>query len=461
MAWAYTLGDLASLVGAEARDADTRVSGVSTDTRTVKPDEIFFALRGPNHNGGAYAKTAFERGAAAAVVDAIPTDLPNEHHARCVVVADPLDALQRFAAAHRDRHPIPMFAITGSCGKTTAKDMTAAVLSAKYNVVKTTGNLNNEIGCPLTLLAIDADTTFAVVEMGANHVGEIANLCKIAKPNESAVTIVAPAHVEGFGSIERVELAKGEIAEGLPRDGCFYVNTDDPACIRIANRFHGFKYPFGTAGEVQINNIALADDGEMLLDIDPVGTLKLPLHVPAHATNAMLAISVGLRHGVSEFEGPLRDAAAASTRFKVLSVGPLTVLDDTYNANPASVRAAFHAMASRRVDGKRMAALGSMRELGADAARMHRETGALAVEAGAPYVFAFAEHAADFVDGARGAGAERAAAYETHDALADAVAAMAKPGDCLLVKGSRGVTMERVIALLQERYAGSPSETET
>src|SRR5690606_11767586 len=200
---------------------------VSTDTRTLAPGQVFFALSGENFDGNRFVGEAFAKGAAAAVVREAAGDGP------CLVVPDPLKALQAFAAYHRNRYPIPLFALTGSCGKTGVKDLTAAVLGSRWNVVKTPGNLNNDIGCPLSLLRIDEKTDMAVIEMGANHAGEIAELCRIARPTESAITLVAPAHLEGFGTVENVARAKAEIVEGLPGDGTFYVNADNPWCVKI------------------------------------------------------------------------------------------------------------------------------------------------------------------------------------------------------------------------------------
>jgi UDP-N-acetylmuramoyl-tripeptide--D-alanyl-D-alanine ligase len=458
MTWSYTLNELADFIGAGAPRANPELRGVSTDTRTLQPGQVFFALSGENFDGSRFVPEAFAKGAAAAVTKALPDPpVPGP----CLLMDDPLEALQSFAACHRDRYLIPLIAITGSCGKTTTKDLTAALLGSRHRVVKTPGNLNNDIGCPLSLLGIDNETAIAVIEMGANHTGEIADLCKWARPTEAAITLVAPAHLEGFGSVENVAKAKGEIVQALPSDGTYYVNVDDPWCAQIAERFPGNKVLFGSHGDVVLTECDLNPDGDSRLCIDPVGELQLPLFSRAHAANVLLAIAVGLRHGISEFEEPLRTAAISASRGNVITVGPLVVLDDTYNANPASMRAALDALAARAPDGGRLAVLGDMLELGDQASDLHRALGRHAAQAGVTHLFARGDYAADVVNGAREGGVPHAEAIQEHAAIADALHATASRGDVALVKGSRGMRMERVIQALQELYAAEESSCST
>jgi UDP-N-acetylmuramoyl-tripeptide--D-alanyl-D-alanine ligase len=451
MSWTCTLGELARAIGAPVPHngaAARTFSAVSTDTRSLRPGDVFFALSGENFDGNTFVPQAFEKGAVAAVCEQpVPGGL-------CVVAEEPVRRLQDFAAWHRTRCAANVIAITGSSGKTTAKDLVAALLASKYPVVKTQGNLNNDIGCPLSLLLMDENTRHAVIEMGANHAGEIAGLCRIARPDEAAVTIVAPAHLEGFGTIEGIARAKAEIVTGLARGGMFYVNVDNPWCLAMAARHDGPKMYFGAHGDVVLRSCAFDDAGEMVLDIDPVGVLRLPLAVRAHATNVLLAVAVAMRHGIVEIEGPLRAACAALSRFKTLAVGPLTVLDDSYNANPASMTAALEALADRRVDGARMAVLGEMLELGAAARDLHREVGRAAARFGVAHLFAYGPHGADMAAGALEAGVPHAEALDDHGAIALAVRRVAAPGDALLVKGSRGVRMETVIEALKRMYDG-------
>ncbi len=443
MGWNYTLNELALAIGAQSPDSNASFTSVSTDTRTLKSGDVFFALVGENFDGGEYVGEAFAKGASAAV-----TSKPNAA-GPCIIVRDAQAALQAFAGFHRAHYNVPVIAITGSCGKTTSKDMIAAVLATRMNVVKTKGNLNNEIGCPLSVLQIDANTDIAIIEMGAAHKGNIAELCAFAKPTESAITIVAPAHLEGFGSIDNIAATKGEIAEALPKDGIFYVNTDNPWCVQIAERATSRKVTFGAQGDVALKSCTIEPDGNMLLDIQPIGPIRVPLACRAHATNALLAIAVGLHHGVTEFELPLRQVAADPARFKHLRIGTLVVIDDSYNASPASMAAALEGLAERPQGGARIAALGDMLELGPSSAQLHRIIGERAGELGISHVFALGNFASAIIGGARDSGVPHAEVLPDHAAVARAVLSVAKPEDVLLVKGSRGMRMERVIEQLR------------
>lgn len=445
MAWTCTLRELAAAVGADPPPHDIPFSRVSTDTRSLLPGDLFLALRGEQYDANAFLETAFERGAAAVVAERPTT------HGPCVVVDDTLAALQRFAAWHRARFDIPVLAITGSCGKTTAKDLTAALLATRYTVARTAGNLNNEIGCPQSLLQMDGATQFAVLEMGANHAGEIARLCELARPTESAITLVAPAHLEGFGDIAAVAAAKAEIVEALPAGGCFYVNSDNAWCREIAERHAGEKVYFGATGDVALEGIERLPDGGLQLDIAPVGRLRLPLPVRAHASNVLLAIAVALRHGidVGGQVDALREACAVLTRFRVLDIGPLRVLDDSYNANPASMDAALEALAEQPGDGARIAVLGEMLELGEAAEALHADLGRAAARHGVGRLYVRGPHAETMARAARDAGVPHAEAVEEHEAIARDIAAHARPGAVVLVKGSRGMRMENVVGGLR------------
>lgn len=448
MSIAYTIADIIGMLGipVDISSGEKQVSGVSTDSRTVQPGDLFFALSGEKFDGDRFVDAAFAAGAAAAVT--------HRPHATgtCLIHPNPLEALQTLAARHRDRCHARVIAITGSCGKTTSKDMAAALLGARYPTVKTLGNLNNDIGCPLSLLRVGPDTRFAIIEMGANHSGEIAALCRIARPEESAVTMVAPAHLEGFGSVERVAAAKSEILEALPADGCFYVNTDDPLCVKMSARHPGRKVLFGSQGDVRLQSLHFDNDGEMVLSICPIGRIRLPLAIRAHATNVLLAVAIGLEHGIDEFEGPLREACKTASRFRVVRISPWTFLDDTYNANPASMKAALEALADYPGN-RKIALLGSMFELGDAAAALHAEIGAAAASLGIDWLWAIGPHAGDMIAGARAEGIGDAEVFDTHEAMAAAVRARAAGDDVVLLKGSRGMKMETVLQLLQKSAA--------
>lgn len=446
MAWSYSLAELASAIGCEVAAGTATFSSISTDTRTLRPGDVFFALTGANFDANAFVGEAFAKGAYAVVASRASASGP------CLVVDDPLRALQRFARWHRDHFSLPVFAITGSCGKTTAKDLIAGLLATRYSVVKTQGNLNNDIGVPLSLMQIDAGTDFAVIEMGANHPGEIAALCDLARPTEAAITMIAPAHLEGFGSIENVAAAKAEIVRGLGPAGVFYFNTGDPRCVAIAQSFAGERVRFGESKDGTLRRREFLPSGDTLLEIEPVGSITLPLPCPAHVVNVLLAVAAGVRHGVEEFEAPLRQTLAAAARFRTLRIGPWDVLDDAYNANPASMAAALEALALRPGTGRRVAALGDMLELGAASRALHRELGRTAAAFGAQHVFVRGDFADEVVAGALEGQCPDARAMDAHAEIAAAIHALGPEGGVLLVKGSRGMRMERVLEALKALY---------
>jgi len=444
MSWTYSLEDLAAVVGASVPSSwgATPFSSVSTDTRTLEGGGVFFALTGENFDGNRFVAEAFAKGAVAAVTTQARDGGP------CFVVKDPLSALQAFSGHHRTRYSPLVLAITGSCGKTTSKDFVAAVLETRMRVVKTRGNLNNEIGCPLSLLQIDEATEAAIIEMGAASPGNIRELCAVAHPTEAAITLVAPSHLAGFGTIETIAATKAEIVEGLPPDGVFYVNMDNPWCVKAAASFTGKRIRYGSTGEVVLKSCRFDEEGEMILEIEPIGVLRVPLPNRALASNVLLAVAVGLQHGIVDFETPLRHAVENRTRFTIRQVGPLQVIDDTYNASPASMAAALEGLAGRPGRGSRIAALGDMLELGPEAPALHRDVGKLAGRLGIDRLFARGDHASGMIEAARLSGVSHADVIQDPQSMAETIHGTTKEGDIVLVKGSRGMRMERVIEAL-------------
>jgi len=442
--WLYTSDQLAKAIRSKFLGIAFSFSSISHDTRTLEKGDIFFALSGENFDGNAFAEQAFEKGAVAVVVSKELDGIP------CIVVNDVQQAIQDFAAFHRKQYSIPVLAITGSCGKTSCKDMIASLLATVYTVVKTQGNFNNKIGCPLSILQMDAETEFLVLEMGANHHGEIARLCEIAQPTESVITMIGAAHLEGFGSIDEVAKAKSEIMSGLSPEGCFYVNNNDARCVAVGERFSRETIPFGTNGDVSLNNISFNDNGEMVLDINPIGTICLPLYAEAHAQNVLLAVAVGLRHGITEFEAPLRAACSSTSRFKIHSLLGREIIDDTYNANPDSMRVAIEALSTRPCAGQRIAVLGGMLELGEEAESLHYKTGSELGKHGITKALVRGPYAEAIVAGALESGIVQAQFVEKHADMAKELAQSSQPGDVILFKGSRGMAMEKVIHALSE-----------
>jgi UDP-N-acetylmuramoyl-tripeptide--D-alanyl-D-alanine ligase len=458
MGWTYSLPELARVLDCSRDVPNVFFSSISTDTRTLTPGSVFFALKGERFDGNTFVNEAFRKGAIAAVIhtEASLQDPPGP----CLRVPDTLTALQSFAAWHRSHYSLPIIAITGSCGKTSTKDFAAAVLSTKYKTLKTEGNLNNDIGCPLTISTLDVTFERAVIEMGASRRGDIKRLCRVARPTESAITMIGPAHLEFFGSIEAIAATKAEIMEALPPDGVFYVNTDDPRCVAIAERFSGTKVFYGSKGTVYARNINYDKNGMLVADIAPVGLLSLPLPIPAQLSNVLLAIAVGLRHGVEEFQAALESACAHSSRFRLITRGPVEILDDSYNANPASMKAAIDALCARKQP-VRIAAIGSMLELGEESERYHAEIGRYAAEKGVSHVFTRGPYSEALVEAALTSGVPTAEAIEDADKMAHAIQQAASHGGTVLIKGSRSTRMEEIRDALMRLLSEEHTHDET
>jgi UDP-N-acetylmuramoyl-tripeptide--D-alanyl-D-alanine ligase len=445
------LNEAAQALGAECIGRDTALAGVSTDTRSLRPGELFVALQGPHFDGHDFIAQAAAAGAAAALVSrAVETDLP------LLRVEDTRLALARLAHAHRARFAIPLVAVTGSNGKTTVKEMLAAILGQTGPVLATRGNLNNDIGVPLTLLRLTAEHRRAVIEMGANHPGEIACLTALAHPTVALVTNAGPAHLEGFGSIEGVAHAKGEIYCGLAPGGVAVINADDayaPLWERLNEQRRCLRFGMRESADVS------ADPGGMHLVIEgaqvhtrftlrtPSGAVdvRLPLAGRHNVMNALAAAAAALATGagLEEIRAGLQDLRGVNGRLQLRpGVGGAWIIDDSYNANPASVAAAIDVLAA--YPGMRWLLLGDMAELGESGEALHRQAGEQARAAGIDRLWATGSHSRAAVD-AFGAGGRH---FATQDELAEAVRAGLHPAAAVLVKGSRSARMERVVEAL-------------
>ncbi len=444
------LATLAARVGGSLQGADAGFAAVSTDTRKLTPGDLFVALSGPNFDGHEFVRRAACLGAAGALV-ARPIDLALPQ----VRVADTLTALQAYAAARRRDFDLPVIAVTGSNGKTTVKQMLAAILRASGPVLATEGNLNNHIGVPLTLTRLRNEHRSAVIEMGANHAGEIEQLAALAAPTVGVVTLAAPAHLEGFGSVEGVARAKGELFAALPPTGTAVINADDAfaplwrglaaGCRRVE-----FGLAAGTDVSARADSIRLDELGRAEFElVTPAGSRQVRLSLPGRhqVMNALAAAAAAGAAGA----GP--DAIVAGLAAAQAAPGRLAwqrredgvaVLDDSYNANPASLCAALELLSTH--PGERWLVLGDMAELGTGAEAAHAAAGRLAKASGVSRVFALGPLSAATV-AAFGAGARHFdEATELLHALRAALEAGVVPG--ILVKGSRSMRMERVTTAL-------------
>jgi UDP-N-acetylmuramoyl-tripeptide--D-alanyl-D-alanine ligase len=443
------LSDLAGPLSGSIAGPDVAFTGVSTDSRTLGAGALFVALSGPHHDGHEFVAEARKRGAAAAVVERpIGASLP------LLVVPDPLAALGSLAALWRARFPIPLCAVTGSNGKTTVKEMLLSILSRNGATAATRGNLNNEIGVPLCLFALDDTHRYAVMEMGANHPGEIARLCRIAAPTVAVVTCCAPAHLEGFGSVEGVARAKGEVFAGLGPDGVAVINQDDdfaPLWHTLAGlrRRIGFGLRPGAEVTARLKPNGDGIEGSRFLLETPRGATAV--HLSLLGTHNVLnacaaaacaeALGISLEHTVDGLES----VKAMPGRLTAYEGPPgVRVFDDSYNANPGSLRAALEVLAHCR--GERWLVLGDMGELGAESPKLHRDAGHLARALGVKRLYGLGDLCRESVCGF-GPGGRHFADIES---LLAALSADLHAGVSLLVKGSRAMRMERVVGDLRQ-----------
>ncbi|MGE9268626.1 MAG: UDP-N-acetylmuramoyl-tripeptide--D-alanyl-D-alanine ligase [Verrucomicrobiales bacterium] len=440
----YDLASLAQAMGAELRgDGSRRIAAVSTDTRRLEPGALFFALSGENFDAHDFLSQAAESGAGALVVSrkvAVPEGLP------VLMVDDVLAALQRLAAWYRRELDLPVVAITGSNGKTSTKDLVRAVLGRRFRVNATRGNLNNHIGLPLSILATEEADEVLVLEMGMNHAGELAPLCEIARPDIGIITNVGTAHIEHLGSREAIAEEKGTLARALGSEGTLVVLAEGEFTPKFRAETAARVLAAG-GEELRAEGLEFTPEGSRFeLVIEGMGSEEVTLPVTGRhmVGNALLAAGAGLVAGLDleEIATGLASLELTTGRLRRFEQGGVTVLDDTYNANPDSVAAAIETLADLPTgDGARKwVVLGMMAELGAHAAEAHVAVGRLARERGLRVV-AVGEAARGIAEGA-GEGAEFFAEREKAVAfLRGAVAA----GDVVLFKGSRMAAMERVM----------------
>jgi len=437
-----TLAAAATVLQGTLRGSDAEFSGVSTDTRTLARGNLFVALVGPHFDGHGFVSEAAGKGAVGALVS---RDL--EADIAVVQVADTRLGLGQLAAHWRRQFQIPVIAVTGSNGKTTVKNMIAAILNVVGPTLATQGNLNNDIGVPLTLLGLRQGDRHAVIEMGMNHPGEIDYLAKLARPTIALINNAAAAHLAGLGSVEAVARAKGEIYAGLAADGIAVINADDAYAdlwreLAAPHRVitFGLDRPADVSAEFQL------DAGGSTIHLKtPHGgiSMRLSLLGRHNVMNALAASSASLAAGVSlaDIQAGLEKLRSVTGRLEVKrGLNGARVLDDTYNANPGSLAAGVEVL--KAASGERVLVLGDMGELGDAARDIHRRVGLLAKSLGIEQLYAVGELTQDAVE-AFGKGAQH---FTSHEALIENLRACLHAGMTVLVKGSRLMKMERVVA---------------
>lgn len=474
-----------------AGDPAARFGGASIDSRAIRPGELFFAFRGERLDGRSFVADAFARGAAGAVVESAPDpgDIaavrPPEGSNRFVIEVENVgDALVELARSLRERAPDQLAGITGSAGKTTTKELLAAMLARRFRVGRTAGNFNNRIGLPISLLNVPDDTEWMVAEMGMSSAGELRELSQLARPDLAVFTVVRPAHLEFFDSVRAIAEAKAELLGGLARDGWIVANACDPEIVRIVRRHrdeHGSRIIWYALGEPASGFAGVEGERLDLLALD-VATLpdgrgtrfvlevegkrfavRLALHGAYNVENFLAAAAAAWSIGVPldeivevAAEMPSAKGRGEVHRLELGEGGIALLIDDSYNSNPDAVAKALAGAASLSTNGRagrRVAILGDMLELGPEAPTFHREAGRQASALGFSPVVGVGDLARELVLGAAAGGAEAIHLSEAAEA-ADWAAEHLAPGDVVLVKGSRGVRLDRVVARLLARLGG-------
>jgi UDP-N-acetylmuramoyl-tripeptide--D-alanyl-D-alanine ligase len=436
----FRFTDVAQALGFTV-ESDARITGWSIDSRTVAPGDLFFALRGPNHDGNAYVDEVLRKGAVAAIAN-----LAGSGHV--LTVPDTLDALQATAVWALGKWGGEVIGVTGSAGKTSTKDVIAAMLASRRKVGKTIGNLNNHVGVPLSILRLPCEARVAVLEMGMNHAGEIRELCAMAKPRIGVVTNVGHAHMEAFDSIEGVAAAKRELIESLPEDGVAVLNADDPLVSKFGQVHRGRTITFGinSPADVRAEQVQITDGGVRF----SVGGVQFKSTlVGRHSVlNILAGFAVVSLYGIhpAQLTEVVKNLAAPNMRGQRLVHQGVVILNDCYNSNPDAARTMIDVLRDTPAK-RRIAVLGEMLELGRWSESLHRDVGSYVAKGGIDVLVGIRGEACHLVDAARQAGLAVDAAFFFPDAGAagEHLRRIAQPGDVILFKGSRGTHVEHAL----------------
>jgi UDP-N-acetylmuramoyl-tripeptide--D-alanyl-D-alanine ligase len=450
---ACTLEEVARLSGGRLIKGDPSlvVDRLHTDTRSLTAGDCFVALQGDRFDGHTFVREVRERGAVAAVVSSklIP-DLPDD--LGLVEVPDTLDALQRFAATYRSLLSVRTIGVTGSSGKTSTKELIAAVLRTRFKTKATEGNLNNHIGVPLTLIRLDEDDEFGVVEIGMNHPGEIAPLARMTAPDIGVISSIGPAHIEFFADQESIAAEKATLISALPASGLAVLNAEDEWSRFIADRTNARVVWIGNGpgSAWKAEDLQVTNDGLVFRIVhgSETANVRLPVFNRVMVGNALLAAAVGHEAGLSldEIARGLESVKLPGARMQIVTAKGASIINDAYNANPASMKAALIALKEFPGAKRRIAVLGSMGELGQHAAELHREVGQFAAQNGTESLIAVGPHAEAYAVGATNAGlTDVTKTYDAKEATT-ALTSILQEGDAVLVKGSHFMGLEKLVA---------------
>jgi UDP-N-acetylmuramoyl-tripeptide--D-alanyl-D-alanine ligase len=454
-----TLAKIAEFISATGDFVrDENVIGYSIDSRTVGPEQLFFAVKGERLDGHDFVEQALEKGATSAVVR---KDQLGRYSGKTKLLAveDTLVALQILATAVRKLWGKPLIAVTGSAGKTTTKEAIAHVLKSRFRVMKSEGNFNNHFGLPLMLLKLEPEHDLAVIEMGMSHAGEIRQLAKIAQPDIGVVTNVAAVHLEFFDSLAGIARAKYELVESLPASGTAVLNADDEYVSQFGRDFKGKVLLYGTRENASIRAERIQSKGAEGTEFDVVvGNARqhavVPLVGEHNVLNALAAVAVGLESGLkpSQAVSALATLAPAEKRGQVLHMGNITVINDCYNSNPKALEAMVDALASMPAK-RRVVVAGEMLELGPAGEEMHRSAGQHIAEKKIDVLLGVRGLAEAMVDAAKQSGT-RASFLSSPEQAGEWLARETRDGDVVLLKASRGVKLERALETWQARRDG-------
>src|SRR5436189_869098 len=442
-------------------DGTVVIDKVSTDSRTIKRGELFVALRGKNFDGHNFIEAVATSGAAGAIVDFNWNGNVPQNFA-LIRANDTLQAYQQFAANYRKSLALRVIAITGSNGKTSTKDFAAAVLARRFQVTKTEGNFNNHVGLPRTILEATSRDEVAIWEIGMNHPGEVAALAKLAEPDVAIITNIGVAHIEFMGSREAIATEKGALVEAVGAEGTVILNGDDPFTKSIAGRARAKVILAGTTtGTIRAGEISQTENGTDFTILEGAHRCRAQLPVPGlhMVQNALLAVAVGRVFGLSleDCAAGLVAAPLARARLQIRQIHGVQFIDDSYNANPDSMKAALRTLVELDTDGKRIAVLGEMKELGSESEHGHREVGETAATLEVDHLIAIGSVAAAIASAAERAGLRNSRTVNSPAEAAEILAQIAEPGDLVLIKGSRAARTERVMEEFGNRRSAALS----
>jgi UDP-N-acetylmuramoyl-tripeptide--D-alanyl-D-alanine ligase len=451
-----TVREINALQGFEPKSvepvAEMKLKGISTDSRSVLPGELFIAIRGENFDGHGFVADAFARGAVCAIVDHAWTSSSDRP---CIIVEDTTKALGMIARLYRRKFSLPIIAVAGSNGKTTTKEMMTAVLRRRYRVLSTKGNLNNQIGVPQTIFRLRPSHDIAVVEIGTNHLGELKYLCDILEPTHGIITNIGHEHLEFFGDLDGVAGEEGELFKYLGKSGIAFVNADDERVVSLSKRVkHKIGYGFSdkrASIQGKMSGIDARGCFNFAIKMKGKKPFAVDLAVPGkhNMANALAAAVAGLSFRVpaNEVRYALGKFSGFSKRMEVFTAGGVKVLNDTYNANSDSVIPALETMQIMEARGKKIVVLADMRELGACSEKEHRRIGEAVEEMGFEYLLTYGSEAKYLYEDA---GVKHKYYFARQDELSEKLCGLVSAGDVVLIKGSRGMKMENVVAVLRK-----------